>query len=495
MTTITTEVRDHGHLIGSRELNANGPRIDRHSPGTGALVARFAEGTAADADAAIAAAREAFDDGPWPHLSGAERARVLLSVAAAIRDRREELARIDAEEVGKPIRLARGDIDGAAGHFEYAAALAQELHGDAYSNMGAPYLGVVLREPVGVAGLIIPWNFPGLIYGQKVPYALAAGCAVVVKPSELTSGTALEMTRLAAAAGVPDGVVNVVTGYGVPVGQALVESPDVDFVSFTGSTATGRRIAEAAAPSHKRVSLELGGKGASVVFADADLEDAIDGALFAVFFNSGECCVAGSRLLVQDSIADELLDRLAERAGRLRVGPPLDESAEVGALIHEAHAEKVLGYVESARREGARLLTGGARMGGEHAGGVFVEPTVFDEVRTDMTVFREEIFGPVLSAIRFRDVDEAIALANDTSYGLGNSVWTKDIDKALRMTRGLRSGTVWVNTTLDAGPQMPFGGVKASGYGREMGRAGLEEYTELKSCVIRTGKREPFYAS
>jgi len=412
----------------------------------------------------------------------------------AIRARHEQLARIDAEEVGKPIRLARGDIDGAIAQFEYAAALAHESHGDTYSNLGGDYLGVVVREPVGVAGLIVPWNFPALIYAQKVPYALAAGCSVVVKPSEFTSGSALEISRLATEAGLPAGVLNVVTGYGSPVGQALVDSPDVDFVSFTGSTATGQRVAASAAATYKRVGLELGSKAANVVFADADLEDAIDGALFAVFFNSGECCVSGSRLLVQESIADAFIERLVQRAQQLHVGPPLEESADVGALIHEDHAEKVLGYIDSAKQEGARMLTGGRRMAGEHAAGIFVEPTIFDGVQPHMRIFREEIFGPVLSILRFTDVEEAIALANDTTYGLANSVWTKNIDTALRVTRALRSGMVWVNTTIDGGPQMPFGGVKSSGYGREMGRAGLEEYTELKSCVIRTGKRDPFYA-
>jgi betaine-aldehyde dehydrogenase len=493
MTTLSANVRAYRHLIDGQEQPAPDAWIDRYCPATGALVAHFAAGTAQDVSAAVAAARRAFDEGPWPRLSGAERSAALLRFAAAIRERHDELARIEAEEVGKPIRLARGDVDATAGHVEYAAALAQEVHGDVYSNMGPQHLGVVLREPVGVAGLIIPWNFPALIYGQKVPYALGAGCTVVVKPSEFTSGTALELTRLAKDAGIPDGVVNVVTGYGTPVGQALVESPDVDFVSFTGSTVTGQTVAAAAAATSKRVSLELGGKGATVVFADADLDDAIDGALFAVFFNTGECCVAGSRLLVQDSIADAFVERLVDAAQRLRVGSPLEEGAQLGALIHERHAEKVLGYIESATQDGALLLTGGRRMGGEHADGVFVEPTIFDRVQPQMRIFREEIFGPVLSVVRFTDVEHAIALANDTSFGLGNSVWTKSVDTALRMTRALRCGTVWVNTALDAGPQMPFGGVKASGYGREMGRAGLEEYTELKSCVIRIGKRDPFY--
>lgn len=492
----TTDVRTYGHFIDGRDVAPGDALIDRCAPATGALVARFADGGAEDVNAAVAAARRAFDEGPWRHASGAARARVLLDWAAAIRERHEQLAQLDADEVGKPIRLARGDLDAAIAQFEYAAALALEGHGDAYSNLGSAYLGVVVREPVGVAGLIVPWNFPALIYAQKVPYALAAGCAVVVKPSELTSGTALEISRLAGEAGLPDGVLNVVTGYGASAGQALVEHPGVDFVSFTGSTATGRRVATAAAagPAPKRVGLELGSKTANIVFADADLDDAIDGALFAVFFNSGECCVSGSRLLVQESIADAFVARLAERAEALRVGPPSQEDADVGALIHEGHAEKVLGYVASGEQEGARLVIGGRRLDGEHASGIFVAPTIFDGVRPHMRIFREEIFGPVLSVVRFADEAEAIALANDTTYGLANSVWTRDVDTALRVSRALHSGTVWVNTTIDGGPQMPFGGVKGSGYGREMGRAGLEEYTELKSIVIRTGKREPFFA-
>jgi betaine-aldehyde dehydrogenase len=492
MSTTSTDTRTYGHHIDGQRV-AGGAHVERRNPATGQLVARFAEGTAQDVAAAVASARHAFDGGTWPRLPGAERSRVLLRLAALIAERREQLARIDAEEVGKPLHLSRGDVDGAVAHLEYAAALAHEVHGDTYSNLGPAYLGIVQREPVGVAGLITPWNFPILSYGEKVAYALAAGCAVVLKPSELTSGTALEVTALAEQAGLPAGVINVVTGYGATVGQAIVESPGVDYVSFTGSTATGARIAAAAAPTLKRVSLELGGKGANIVLADADLDDAVDGALFASFFNTGECCVAGSRLLVQDTIADAFVERLAERTERIRLGGP-DDDAELGALIDEGHVEKVLGLIASGTEEGARLVSGGRRLDGAHADGLFVAPTVFDGVRPDMRLFREEIFGPVMAVTRFTTVDEAIALANDTVYGLGNSVWTKDLDTAVRMTRELRSGTVYVNTTIDAPPQMPFGGMKASGHGRECGRAGFEEYTQLKSCVIRTGKRDPYFS-
>ena len=411
-TETAIEIRSYGHLIGGEETSPTS-WIERRSPASGELVARFAEGTAADVDVAVAVARRAFDEGEWRHLPGARRSRVLMDAAASLGERLEHLARIDAAEVGKPLRQARGDIEGAIGHFEYAAALAQEVHGDAYSNLGPDHLGLVLREPVGVAALVIPWNFPGLIFGQKVPYALAAGCTAVVKPSEFTSGTALEMARIVIDAGVPAEVLGVVTGYGDPVGQALVENRAVDHVSFTGSTVTGERIAAAAATTQKSLSLELGGKGANIVFADADLDDAIDGTLFAVFFNGGECCVSGSRLLIEESIADEFLARLVEKAERIVVGLPEDERTEIGAMIHEGHLEKVLGYVAAGREEGCGAADRRRRMvDGELAGGNFVAPTIFDRVRPEMRIFREEIFGPVLSAARFEGVEEAIALAN-----------------------------------------------------------------------------------
>ena len=492
MVAIASDVRTYAHLIGTDEVSSDG-YIERTSPSNGRIVARFAEGTAELAALAIAEARRAFDRGEWPRVSGQERSRVLMRAAVAIRARKEEFARIDSEEVGKPIRLARNDIEGVIGHFEFAAALAQQVHGDAHTNLGPQYTGMVMREPVGVVGMITAWNFPALTYSQKVPYALAAGCTVVLKPSEFTSGSALELSRLLLDCGVPAGALNVVTGYGSPVGEAIVGSPDVDFVSFTGSTTTGQRIAAAAAATTKRSSLELGGKGANVVFADADLDDAIDGALFAVFFNSGQVCVSGSRLLVQDSVADEFVSRLAERARKLRVGDPGEERTQLGPLIHEIQAEKVIGLIASARDEGAELVLGGERLtDGAYGSGSFIAPTIFDRVTPEMTIFRQEIFGPVLSVVRFADESEALELANDTEYGLSNAVWTKNVDVALRMVHGMRVGTVWVNTSTDIGPQMPYGGVGASGYGREMGRAGLDEFTELKTCLIHTGKRAPF---
>jgi betaine-aldehyde dehydrogenase len=317
---------------------------------------------------------------------------------------------------------------------------------------------------------------------------------VVVKPSEFTSGTALEIARLSLEAGIPAGVINVVTGNGDPVGAALSAHHDVDFITFTGSTATGRRVMAAAVPSTKRVALELGGKSANIVFADADFEDAVDGTAFGVFHNTGQVCCAGSRLLVEDAIADRFLERLSQAIGSIRVGDPFDESTDIGALIHEGHMIKVLCHVGAGVRQGAKIIAGGERLRGEgYDRGWYLGPTVLDRVEPTSSAFCDEIFGPVLTVTRFRTTEEAIAIANDTSYGLANAVWTKDLDKAMGVSRALRSGVVWVNTTLDVAPQMPFGGVKGSGFGREFGVAGLEEFTAPKSIYLTAGPREREY--
>ena len=495
MTSTTTVVRRYGHFINGEELPPSADRIARHRPADGRLVAEFSAGTSGEAQAAVEVARAAFDDGPWPQLPGVERSRALQRLAGLITERKEELALLDAEEVGKPIRQARGDLDTTVALTEYAAGLAMSLHGEAHSNLGPDFTGLVLREPAGVAGLITPWNFPVMILAQKLPFALAAGCTVVVKPSEFTSSSTLEVAKLTREAGIPAGVVNVVTGTGAEVGQVLAESPEVSVLSFTGSTATGRRIVETSRHTLKRLSLELGGKNSNIIFADADLTDALDGVLFGLLFNQGECCVSGSRLLVHDSIADEFVKLVRERIEQLRVGPPFDEATDVGPLIHDEHLATVSGYVRTALDEDAELVTGGERLQPDGLGeGVYFAPTILDRVRPETTVFREEIFGPVLSVTRFHDADEAIRLANAVEFGLANSVWTKNIDTAMRMSRALRSGTVWVNTTIDGAPQLPGGGVKTSGYGREMGQAGFEEFTELKTVQIRTGKRTPFFS-
>lgn len=491
MSTDTAHyVRDYGHLIGGHDEAPPADRIERRSPATGVVVASYAAGTADDVARAVRAARDAF--ATWPRTTGIERARILNGWAELVEEQVERIARIEVEEVGKPIRQARGDVEGSIGLIRYAASLAPNVHGEAYTNLGEDYAGLVVREPVGVVGAIIPWNFPALIYCQKVPFALAAGCTIVVKPSEWTSGSAIELTRLAHEAGVPDGVLNVVTGYGDPVGAALAGSPDVDLLSFTGSTATGAKVLDGQKANFKRTSLELGGKGANVIFADADLDAAVEGAVVGAYFSMGEECAAGARLLVQQEVADAFTDRLVARSRALVVGDPFDDATDIGALIHPTHLAKVTGYVRAGASHGGRLRCGGDVLNGE---GLFVTPTVFDDVSPDSPLFRDEIFGPVVSVTRFRTVDEAIALANDTSYGLANSVWSKDIDTALRVARALRSGTVWVNTTIDGSPQLPFGGYKASGYGREMGRAGLEEFTEIKALHIRTGRRGPVFST
>lgn len=465
--------------------------IERRSPAHGALLAAFSNSTIAHVDAAVAAANRALRRSEsWSDLSGGERAHLINKWLDLIAADLERLAVIEAEETGKPIRFARGEIAWSIELGRYAAALAWQIPGEALSHTGASNLGLVTRSPRGVVGMIVPWNFPMVTLFQKLPFALAAGCTCVIKPSELTSGTALEVAALAGKAGIPSGVINVVTGTGARVGEALIDHPDVQMISFTGSTAVGRRIAHRAGEQLKRVSLELGGKAANVVFADADIDAALDGILFGYILNQGEECVQGSRLIVEEKIARSFVERLVARSAAVRVGMPLDEATDMGALIHEQHMNKVLGHIETAKREGAKLACGGGRIKDDGLEkGWFVAPTIFADVRPDMTLFREEIFGPVLGVTTFRTMDEAIALANDTKYGLGNGVWTKDVDKALLVSKKLRSGTVYVNTYLETAVQLPFGGVGQSGLGRENGMEGLLEFMDVKSTFVKLGKR------
>ncbi|RWC96467.1 MAG: aldehyde dehydrogenase family protein [Mesorhizobium sp.] len=466
-------------------------KVERKSPAHGELLARFAQSDENAVNAAIEAARRAFDDRSiWSAIPGAERAKALGRWVDLLIREIDRLALIEAEEVGKPIRFAKAEVEWSIELARYAAALAWQIPGDLVSNIGDANLGLVTREPRGVIGMITPWNFPLVTLFQKLPFALAAGCTVVIKPSELTSGSTLEVARLAKDAGIPDGVINVVTGSGRTVGEMLTGHRKVDMISFTGSTAVGIRIAQRAAEQVKRVGLELGGKAANIVFADADIDAALDGILLGYVLNQGEECVQGTRLLVEDSVADSFLEKLVERSKNIRLGLPTDEKADVGALIHEKHMEQVLSYIQSGIDEGATLLLGGNRVTENGLGkGFYVAPTIFSDVTPEMTIFREEIFGPVLAVTRFTSVDQAIALANDTNYGLGNGVWTKDIDKAIRVSRELRSGTVYVNTFLETAVQLPFGGFKESGIGRENGLDGLLEFTEVKSTFIKLGQR------
>lgn len=488
--------RQYGHFINGKEIQpSTGRWIERVCPANGELVAKFAEGVADEVILAIKAARQAFDIGPWPRMTGQQRSQLIQAFSERIRTEKERLAQIEVEEVGKPIRFARQDIEGVVALTSYAAGLAMQMHGDAYTSIGDQKLGLIVREPIGVVGMVTPWNFPALIFAQKMPFALAAGCTCVAKPSELTSGTALELAKLAHEVGIPAGVVNVVTGYGDPVGEELMSSPLTDMSSFTGSTPIGRRVIQNSIESIKKVAVELGGKAANIVFADADLDDAVDGTMMGIFFNQGEVCCSGTRLIIEESIADDFMQRLVEKTANLKVGDPFDDDTDVGAMIHKSHMESVLGMIEKGQQEGAELLLGGQRMVAENSNkGFFVAPTIFDRVSTSMSVFREEIFGPVLSTTRFKTESEAITLANDTEYGLANGVWSKDIGKILRVTRALKSGTVWANTMIDGAPQLPFGGYKASGFGREMGQTGFDEFTEIKTILLNGGARSHVFS-
>jgi betaine-aldehyde dehydrogenase len=487
---IGMSARTYGHWIDGAWKPAK-TAIERHSPAHGALLASYASGDASDVEQAVRAARTTFDNrSVWSALPGAERAKLIVKWVELIERDLEKLAVIEAEEVGKPIRFARSELLWSIELGRYAAALAWQLKGDLVSNIGDANLGLVTREPRGVIGMITPWNFPMVTLFQKLPYALAAGCTAVIKPSELTSGTTLEVAALAAEAGIPAGVINVVTGTGSVVGDAITGHRDVDMISFTGSTAIGKRIAKRAAEQVKRIGLELGGKGANIVFEDADIDAAVDGSLLGYILNQGEECCQSSRLLVQESIADDFVAALVERSKAVRVGLPLDEETDVGALIHEDHMNKVLDYIQSGVDQGAKLLMGGKRLSDSGLGkGFFVAPTIFSNVTPDMKIYREEIFGPVLVVTRFSSADEAVRMANDTAYGLAAGLWTKDLDKAIQISRELRSGQIYVNTYLETAVQLPFGGMKESGIGRENGLDGLLEYTEVKSTFIKLGSR------
>lgn len=471
-----------GAYHGAREMT------ERVSPAHGVPVTQIPKCTLADLDAAVAAARRAFDDRSWAGLSGADRAGVLLRAAQILRRRRDEIAYWEVLENGKPITQARGEIDHCIACFEVGAGAARLLHGDSFNSLGDRLFGMVLREPVGVVGLITPWNFPFLILCERVPFILASGCTMVVKPSEVTSATTLILGEVLAEAGLPKGAYNVVTGSGRSIGQALAEHGDVDMLSFTGSTAVGRSVVHAAADSNfKKLGLELGGKNPILVFADADLDDAADAAAFGISFNTGQCCVSSSRLIVDRRVAAEFERLLAAKMARIVVGDPLDEATQIGAITTAAQNETILSYIARGQSEGARLVAGGGAL--DLGRGSYIAPTLFSGVTPQMAIARDEIFGPVLSSFAFDTADQAIHLANDTVYGLAASVWSKNIDTALSVTRRVRAGRFWVNCIMAGGPEMPLGGFKQSGWGREAGLQGVEEYTQVKSVHVETGKR------
>ncbi|WP_113448171.1 aldehyde dehydrogenase family protein [Rhizobium cremeum] len=482
------KVRDFRMLVdGAWVSSADGGTIERTAPSHGVVVSRFQAGTKADAEKAIAAARRAFDKGPWPRMTASERSAILLKAADLIAARLEEIAYLDAIEAGKPITQVRGEIAGAVDIWRYAAALARDLHGESYNTLGDGTLGVVLREAIGVVSIITPWNFPFLIVGQKLPFALAAGCTTVVKPSELTSGSTLVLGEILAEAGVPAGVVNIVTGTGPEVGAVMTTHAEVDMVSFTGSTGVGKLTMANAAQTLKKVSLELGGKNPQIVFPDADLDAFIDAAVFGAYFNAGECCNAGSRLILHKSIASDAIERIAELAKKVRVGDPLDPTTQVGAIITPQHMEKIAGYVSGAKSGGAKVAYGGEAL--EFGVGQFMAPTILSEVTPAMAVAREEVFGPVLSVLTFETVEEAIEIANAVDYGLSAGVWSQDFDTCLTIGRKVRAGTIWMNTFMDGASELPFGGYKQSGLGRELGRHAVEDYTESKTLNMHIGAR------
>ncbi len=483
--------RDFKMLIDGRwEAGAADP-IERIAPSHGVVVSRFAAGSKADAQRAIAAARKAFDYGPWSRMTGAERSNILLKAADLIAARAEELAFLDAIEAGKPISQVRGEIAGSVDIWRYAAALARNLHGESYNTLGDGTLGVVLREAVGVVSIITPWNFPFLIVGQKLPFALAAGCTAIVKPSELTSGSTVVLGEILQEAGVPAGVVNIVTGTGPDVGAIMASHPDVDMVSFTGSTGVGKLTMSNAAQTLKKVSLELGGKNPQIVFPDADLDAFVDAAVFGAYFNAGECCNAGSRLILHRSIASDVVKRVAALAKHVKVGDPLDPTTQVGAIITPQHLDKIAGYVAGATGSGAQVAHGGVPL--DLGMGQFMSPTILEGVTPGMEIAREEVFGPVLSVLTFETTAEAITIANSIDYGLSAGVWSRDFDTCLTIGRKVRAGTVWMNTFMDGASELPFGGYKQSGLGRELGRHAVEDYTETKTLNMHIGDRTSWW--
>lgn len=470
----------NGEWTGARA----GATRDIINPANSELLARVPEAGPADIDDAVAAARRAFDSGPWRSTTALDRGKLLFKLADLIRQKSDYLAELDTLNNGKPLVESKFDVTDAANCFEYYGGLATKIHGESLT-VPANSVSFVVKEPIGVVGQIIPWNYPLLMAAWKLAPALAAGNCCVLKPSELTPLSALELAAMTKDAGFPDGVVNIVTGGGSPAGQALAEHPGVDKLAFTGGTVTGRKVMTAACLDLKRVSLELGGKSPNVVFADADFEAAVDGALFAIFVNSGQVCSAGSRLIIDESIHDRFMQAVVEKTKRIKLGPGIDPDTKMGPLVSETQRARVEGYIEIGRKSGARLLIGGSRPGDKKLErGFFVEPTIFDNVDNKSEIAQKEIFGPVLCVIPFRTEDEAVAIANDSPYGLAGAVWSTNVTRALRVIKQLRAGITWINTYHPTYNEAPWGGYKQSGFGRELGTYGLEEYLEIKQINI-----------
>ncbi len=492
----------HQLYIGGRFVDAeSGETRPTLNPWNGEAVAEIPVAGANDVRAAIAAARKAFDDGPWPRMSGAERCEAITALAARMKERQKDLARLESIDSGGTIAKTGADAYLAQRQMAYFGEMARNYDAEpreiaGMSRPGRSY-NYTIREPIGVCASIIPWNFPLMMAVWKLGPALATGNTIVLKPATDTPLSAMELARIVDECGFPEGVVNIVTGPGGRIGEVLTTSPDVDKVAFTGSTEVGRDIMAKASGTLKKVTLECGGKSANIVLGDADWDIAVDGSIFAAFYHQGQVCESGTRLLLPADRHDEFVERMVARLEALPMGDPLDPATRVGPVVSPRHMETVLGYVEKGRDEGATLVCGGERATeGDLARGSFVKPTVFTDVTNDMTIAREEIFGPVLCVMRYETEDEAVAIANDSIFGLGGGVWSEDLDRARALAGRLRTGTVWINDWHLLSERMPFGGYKQSGIGREFGEEGLNEYTEVKALHVddaKTRENKPWY--
>ena len=470
-------------VIGGKSIDAtSGELFDVINPATGQTFTQVPKGGVPDIDAAVKAAREAHEDRRWAGLRPGKRTEVLFKLGELIKRNISELAQLESLDSGKPVSLASGEMWSAGEVFRYYSGWPTKTFGETNPTDDNMF-SYTLREPVGVCGGIIPWNFPLIMAAWKVAPALAFGNTVVLKPAEQTPLTAIRLGELCLEAGVPEGVVNVVTGFGTEAGQALAQHPDVDKIAFTGSTEVGRKILHASEGNLKRVSLELGGKSPNIVFSDANMKRASVGSMYGVFLNSGQVCTAGTRILVEKAAHDDFVQSLIDSTAKMKLGDPLEEDTQMGPVVSQEQLERVTGYIEIGRSEGAEVAVGGERAT-ELGDGYFVQPTIFTGVRNDMRIAQEEIFGPVAAVIEVDDVDDAIRVANDTIYGLAAAVWTTDVSKAHRVARGIKAGTVWVNTAGNVDPAISFGGYKQSGFGRELGKHSMETYTQTKSVWV-----------